>query len=98
MKKFLLVLLAVLALNFACSPVHAETVTLNTLKSKYPEGMIWNDSYYFATQCAGFARLLFAEYYGYNPVLYAEKSLDLDKLKPGDVLRYSGDGSFGYRC
>lgn len=96
MKKLLsiLVIMALVVSFFPCYYVYAGNTTLDVLKQEYPDGSQWNESYYFATQCAGFARLMFDKYYGYNPVDYCEVSYDLNSLKAGDVLRYDGGGAY----
>ena len=96
MKKLLSILLIIvlLASFFPCYYVYGGNTTLEALKQEYPDGSQWNGSYYYATQCAGFARLMFDKYYGYNPVDYCEVSYDLNSLKAGDVLRYDGGGAY----
>ena len=93
-KIFFLILCLFAFMPQSFLKVNANTLTVEEIKEKYPDGSTWNDSYYFSRECAGFARLLFSEYYGYNPTLYADVSTDLNNIKPGDVLRYDGDGAY----
>ena len=60
------------------------------LKNKYPTGMQWNDSYHGWTECAGFAALMYDEYYGLNPITYAPRIKDVSQIKAGDIVRYNG--------
>lgn len=45
-----------------------------------------------AQECAGFARKLFYDYYGEKATSRYQHS-DMNSIKPGDVVRYTGDGA-----
>ncbi len=68
----------------------AYATSVPELKNKYPTGMQWNDSYHGWIECAGFAALMYDEYYGLNPITYAPRIKDASQIKAGDIVRYNG--------
>ena len=95
-KKIIAFLLMIILITSTIITVntfsYAANTTIDALRQKYPQDSTWNGSFEFATECAGFARLMFYEYYGFSPNKL-EKSYDLNSLKPGDILRYDGNGT-----
>ena len=106
MKK-VIVLMIILILMLGCSSkLFAETSDLNQLQAQFPTGTQWNDTYYgmspsststyiiriVATECAGFAALMYYNYYGFDPYYYAQYSYDINSVKSGDIVRYLNDG------
>ena len=105
-KKVLFVLIALIVILGYVSNVYATTSTLSQLQTQYPTGSQWNGTYYgmspnstsnyiiriVATECAGFAALMYYNYYGFDPYYYAHYEYDLNKVKSGDIVRYQEDG------
>ena len=55
-------------------------------------GQIDCNSFDGGQECAGFARKLYYDYYG-TYARSVDKTYDKNSIKPGDVVRYSGDGA-----
>ena len=89
LKKFGYSLIFIIVLLFLFNTkIFAASVP--EIKNKYPTGMQWNDSYHGWTECAGFAALMYEEYYGLNPIKYASQTKDPSQIKAGDIVRYNG--------
>ena len=96
LKKCLATILLIILL-FTLIPVNvkAGNTTVNALKSKYPAGTFYYNSFDGGSQCAGFARLLFYEYYGqYATHMPRTYNPSASQIKPGDVIRYEGGGAY----
>ena len=53
------------------------------------------NSFDVGQECVGFARKLFFDYYGVYATKYSITSIGKTDLKPGDVLTYNGNGTYG---
>ena len=53
------------------------------------------NSFDVGQECVGFARKLFYDYYGVYATKYSTTSIRKTDLKPGDVLTYNGNGTYG---
>ncbi len=96
LKKCLAIILLIILL-FTLIPVNvnAGNTTVDALKSKYPAGTFYYNSFDGGSQCAGFARLLFYEYYGqYATHMPRTYNPSASQIKPGDVIRYEGGGAY----
>jgi uncharacterized protein YjdB len=81
---------------------HAAT-SLTQLQSDYPTGSKWEDTYtgkkkveggyarVLASECAGFAALMYNRYYDMDPYEYAEQIYDISQVQPGDIVRYGNN-------
>ena len=77
--------------------------SLNQLQSDYPTGSKWEDTYkglkkvdggyarVIATECAGFAALMYNRYYDMDPYEYAETIYDINQVQAGDIVRYGNN-------
>ena len=93
--QYLFIIFLIILLSTVFMPNYAKaTYSLEYLRNQYPTGMQWNDNYHGSTQCHGFAGLIYDSYYGINPFQYAEKVNDVDKIEPGDIVRYNGHTVF----
>lgn len=104
-KKSIFIIIACMLIISFSSSVYAE-VTVKQLQNQYPTGSQWNGTYYgmspdstpnyiiriVATECAGFAALMYYNYYGFDPYYYANYVYDINQVKSGDIVRYQEDG------
>ncbi len=77
------------------------TMTLDQLKACYPSNSRWTDTYegigknghiMRARECAGFAALMYNQFYGMDPYSYAQMVYDVNQIQAGDIVRYKYDG------
>ena len=78
------------------------TMSLEQLQNTY-QGK-WTDTYQGkelrgtteytinASECAGFAALMYYNYYGIDPYATAERVYDVEQVQPGDIVRYHNEG------
>ena len=68
---------------------------IDSLKSQYPNGYQWFDSYDGGIQCFGFARLVAYNVF-YSHVYDWEKRYSMDGVKAGDVIQYGNTSGSGH--
>lgn len=90
---------AILAVIMLFSIVPSETITvraagisLETLKSQYPEDSTWKGSYDGASQCHGWALMIADKAYGYTASSSSRcrnrtRLYNVTNVKAGDVIR-----------
>ena len=106
MRKIILIMIILIMVLGYSSKVFA-TYTVSQLQTQYPTGTQWNGTYYgmspdstpnyiiriVAIECAGFAALMYYNYYGFDPYYYAKYEYDINLVKSGDIVRYQEDGT-----
>jgi len=82
----------------------SQAASLSQLAAEYPTGSHWNGTYngykqvedgyakVVATECAGFAALMYNRYYGIDPYENAKESHDINSVQAGDIVRYANNG------
>ncbi len=103
-KIFLIFIIFLIFFNlFVFNNSVNATMNVDQLKQAYPNDSKWTGTYIGtrfingveteidASECAGFAALMYSKYYGIDPYLSGDVVYDASQIQAGDIVRYKND-------